>query len=128
MPARRKPLEQLRRRSRPEEWIVLPVAGCSRPVPKWPTGTASKDEADLWKRLWSAPLAAWWWEQQTAPTVVARYVRLSIAKPEHAATGQLERELGLTPASMLRLRLVVEAPEVEAVQGPDPYAHLEVKP
>jgi hypothetical protein len=124
LPKQAKPSEQLRRRNRPESWVVLPAAGCKRPVPKWPAGAAAKDEAELWKRLWVSPVAAWWHEQQTPPTVVARYVRLSLAKPEHATVGQLERELGLTPAAMLRMRLMVEPPEEEAAPGPDPYAHL----
>ena len=34
------------------------------------------------------------------------------------------RELGLTPASLQRMRLVVEAPEPVHEPGPDPYAHL----
>jgi hypothetical protein len=39
--------------------------------------------------------------------VIARYVSLSVSKPEHATVGRLESELGLTPAAMLRMRLVV---------------------
>src|SRR5215211_3463413 len=120
MPARRKPAEQLRRRNRPEEWVVLPAGGCSQAAPKWPTGQPAKDEAELWR----LPIGAWWHEQQLEPSVVARYVRLSLEKPEHATVGQLERELGLTPASMLRLRLVVEVPEPEARPSADPYKHL----
>jgi hypothetical protein len=103
---------------------MLPAAGCSLPVPKWPAGVAAKDEAELWRRLWVTPVAAWWHEQQTPVTVVARYVRLSLAKPEHATVGQLERELGLTPAAMLRMRLMVEPPEEAPERRPDPYAHL----
>jgi hypothetical protein len=94
------------------------------PVPKWPMGQPSTGEAALWRDLWRLPLACWWHEQQVALTVVARYVHLSLAKPEHATVGQLERELGLTPASMLRLRLMVETPEPEPESAPDPYAHL----
>jgi hypothetical protein len=93
-------------------------------APKWPAGKASADESALWKDLWTAPIAAWWHDQRVAANVVARYVRLSLSKPEHATVGQLERELGLTPASMLRMRLVVEHPEPEAEQGEDPYKHL----
>jgi hypothetical protein len=126
MPARRKPLEQLRRRNRPEEWVVLPSAGCSTPAPTWPAGKPSLSETGLWKRLWKLPIAAWWHEQRIEPFLVARYVRLSLKKPEHATVGQLERELGLTPASMLRLRLVVEVPEPETKPTADPYRHLRV--
>src|SRR6266536_931891 len=124
MPARRKPLEQLRRRNRPEDWTVLPAAGCSLPAPKWPSGKPTPAESVLWKRLWKLPVSAWWHEQRIEPFIVARYVRLSLKKPEHATVGQLERELGLTPGAMLRLRLVVEVPEPETKPTADPYRHL----
>lgn len=124
VPRAKKPAEQLRRRNRPEEWTVLPAEGCRLAAPKWPSGSPSVLEAALWKDLWALPLAAWWHQERIAPTVVARYVRLSIAKPEHATVGQLERELGLTPAAMLRMRLMVEEPEAEQVQVQDPYSHL----
>jgi hypothetical protein len=80
----------------------------------------------LWKRLWALPIAAWWHETRISPTVVARYVTLAVSKPEHATVGQLERELGLTPAAMLRMRLVVEQPEPSVEALPDPYRHLRV--
>jgi hypothetical protein len=124
VPKARKPAEQLRRRNRPEEWVALPSDGCKVAVPAWPTGQPSLPEKSLWNDLWALPIAAWWHEQHIARTVVARYVRLSVVKPEHATVGQLERELGLTPASMLRLRVTVEAPEAELEARPDPYAHL----
>ena len=127
LPRDRKPDEQLRRRNRPEAWTVLPAAGCKLPVPRWPIGKASRAEAALWRRLWRSPLAAFWHEQATEPTIVARYARLSIERPEHATVGQLERELGLTPASMQRLRLVIEQPEPETVATADPYADLKVR-
>lgn len=125
-PRTRKPADQLRRRNAPETWTVLPPEGCLLPVPKWPAGRASADESALWRDLWSSPIAAWWHEQRVTPNVVARYVRLSLAKPEHAAVGQIERELGLTPAAMLRLRLVVEPAEEEAERPASPYGHLRV--
>jgi hypothetical protein len=97
---------------------------CGLPVPGWPSGSASKPESDLWKRLWVLPVAEYWHAVRVEPAIVARYVRLSLAKPEHATVGQLERELGLTPASMLRMRLTVEEPEPKLAAVPDPYAHL----
>ena len=125
MPARRKPQEQLRRRNRPEQWVQLPSGGCRLPAPGWPSGSASRGELELWRRLWRLPVAAWWREQRIEPSVVARYVRLAIEKPEHASVSKLEADLGLTPASMLRMRLVVEAPDADADQDdPDPYRHL----
>jgi len=103
---------------------VLPAEGCRVAAPKWPIGRASADESALWKRLWSAPVAAWWHEQWIEPMIVARYVRLALSKPEHASVSRLESELGLTPAALQRLRLVVEEPEASEVEGADPYAHL----
>jgi hypothetical protein len=121
-----KPADALRRRNRPEDWTVLPAAGCSKPVPKWPSSKASSAETALWKRLWKLPVVAWWHEQKIEPTIVASYVRLASAKPEHASVLKLMTELGLTPAAMLRLRLVVEQPEPESKPSVDPYRHLRV--
>lgn len=124
MPAPRKPVEQLRKRNRAELWTVLPPEGCKSPVPRWPTGAASKDEAALWRKLWQAPLAAWWHEQRIEPSIVARYVRLALGKPAHASVSQLENALGLTPSAMQRMRLVVEAEEEPPKAGADTYRHL----
>jgi hypothetical protein len=124
LPRPRKPAESLRRRNTPEQWVVLPFDGCKLPVPRWPNGKASVAEAALWKRLWASPIAAWWHDQCIEPSVVARYVSLAIAKPALAVVARLESDLGLTPAGMLRMRLVVEHPEPEAKPAADPYAHL----
>ncbi len=64
--------------------------------------------------------------RRISPSVVCRYVQLALEKPEHATVGQLERELGLTPAAMLRMRLLVEQPEPTLEALPDPYRHLRV--
>jgi len=72
------------------------------------------------------PVACWWHEQRIEPTVVARYVSLAISKPALATLSRLESDLGLTPAGMLRMRLVVEHPEPEAKATVDPYRHLRV--
>jgi hypothetical protein len=108
----RKPPENLRRRNAPEQWIVLPAEGCTIAAPSWPLGKPSPAETALWKRLWRLPVACWWAEQKIDPFVVARYVRVGLEQPQHAALGRLESELALTPASMAKLRLVVERPEV----------------
>jgi hypothetical protein len=126
LPKPRKPDEQLRRRNRPEEWTVLPSEGCKLPVPRWPAGKPSAAESALWRRLWRLPVAAWWHEQQVDPGIVAAYVRLASSKPEHASTLKLMSELGLTPAAMLRLRLVVEVPDPKTKPTADPYTHLRV--
>ena len=76
--------------------------------------------------MWALPIAVWWHEQRIEPTIVATYVRLAATKPEHASCLKLMTELGLTPASLQRLRLIVEAPETEAEAQLDPYKHLRV--
>jgi hypothetical protein len=124
LPRQRKPPEQLRRRNAPETWTILPPEGCSLPVPKWPNGKPSAPEAALWRRLWALPIATWWHAQQIEPSVVARYVELRFAKPGLAVLSRIESEVGLTPASLMRLRLIVETPEPEREPGEDPYAHL----
>ena len=85
-----------------------------------------ENESDLWARLWALPIAVWWHEQRIEPTIVATYVRLATMKPEHASCLKLMTELGLTPASMLRLRLVVDEPQEEERPVQDPYRHLRV--
>lgn len=123
VPKAGKPREALRRRNRPQEWVALPQK-CEFKPPAWTLGTPSKDEGELCVRLWALPVAAFWHEQATESSIVARYVRLALSKPEHAAVGRLETELGLTPAALARLRLFVDTPEPEPEPGPDPYAHL----
>ena len=128
MPAPMKPADKLRKRNRAELWTILPPEGCKVAAPKWPNGKPSPGEADLWKRLWRLPVAAWWREQQLEPFVVARYVSLAIEKPAHASVSQLEGSLGLTPAAMQRMRLVVEPEEAPQNSGREHYKHLrEVK-
>ncbi len=123
VPKARKPPE-LARRNRPEEWTVLPFDGCDLKPPSWPFGKPSAEEATLWGRVWRLPVASYWHVVQVEPAIVARYVRLALERPEHASVSKLESELGLTPAAMARLRLVVEPPEPEQGDKPDHYAHL----
>lgn len=127
MPAKRKSPAQLVRTSRPEQWIVLPAEGCKLKAPPWPLAKPSAAETALWKRLWAAPLACWWHEQRIEPSLVARYVQVALEKPSLAAVSTMERELGLTPSAMARLRLTVEAPEDPKPEEPDPYAELKRK-
>jgi hypothetical protein len=126
LPRPQKPAERLRRRNAPEQWVALPSEGCKLPAPKWPAGSPSPVELALWKRLWALPVACWWRDQAVSLDVVARYVTLSIAKPALAVVARLEGELGLTPAALLRMRLIVEHPEPEPAALPDPYRHLKV--
>jgi hypothetical protein len=74
--------------------------------------------------LWALPVAAWWHDQSIEPSIVARYVSLRFARPQLAVLSRLEGELGLTPASLLRMRLMVEVPEAEREPSEDHYAHL----
>ena len=118
----RKPADQLRRRNPPDQWTSLPAEGCKLAAPAWP---GSGKVPPLWARLWKLPVAAYWHELRIEPSVVARYVTLSIEKPESPAVSKLETELGLTPAALLRMRLLVEVPEEEdAREGLDHYQHL----
>jgi hypothetical protein len=103
---------------------VLPAAGCRVHAPAWPVGDPTEDELATWRHLWALPVAAWWHEQHVSPGVVARYVTLRIAKPEHAATGQLERELALTPASAARAKLVVGRVQAKKTRVDSPYADM----
>jgi hypothetical protein len=120
-----KPPETLRRRNAPEAWTLLPGSGCRLAPPAWPLSTATASEAALWRRLWKLPVAAFWHEQAIDPFVVARYVRVGVSKPEHAALGRLEAALGLTPEALVKLRLVVERPEPQPKVTPR-YRHLQV--
>jgi hypothetical protein len=80
----------------------------------------------LWSRLWALPIAEWWHEQRIEPTIVGAYVRRATSKPEHASCLKPMTELGLTAASLQRLRLILEAPEEDSEPRADPYAHLRV--
>jgi hypothetical protein len=78
----------------------------------------------LWAQLWRLPIGEYWHAMRISPSVVERYVTLAQERPESPSVSKLETELGLTPAALLRMRLVVEPPEPEYEPGPDPYAHL----
>lgn len=90
------------------DWTVLAAGVCTRPAPKWPLAKRPAGAAALWTRLWALPVAGWWYEQRIEPSVIARYVVLALEHPTLTATARLEADLGLTPAGMARLRLVVE--------------------
>jgi hypothetical protein len=119
-----KPASERRRTNRPDDWTALPAEGCSARVPKWPQGAPTDAQRDLWRRLWKLPVAAYWHDVKLEPHVVAGYVAGWIENPLHATVARLASELGLTPAGMQRLRLVVVEPEPVADATADPYAHL----
>ena len=110
---KRKPPEQLRRRNAPEQWIALPQK-CRLAAPDWPLGDLDTDEKGLWTSLWSRPVAAWWHEQRIDPMLVARYVRTVLEKPGAPMLSKIENDLGLTPASLVHLHLIVETPDEPA--------------
>lgn len=120
-----KPTGQRRRRNLPLGGITptrLPAAGRGGPAPAWPLPkhpdlAARAAEREFWNTIWTRPQALLW-DQSQCYELVARYVRLSIevnrgyaGPPMLAEVRQLEDRLGLSPMSMLRLRIVIESDE-----------------
>jgi hypothetical protein len=126
LPKPRKPPETLRRRNAPEQWTVLSAVGCDLDVPPWPFVKPSKAELELWARLWALPVPSTGGTSTSSRRFVGSYVKLATTRPEHASCLALMKELGLTPAALQRLRLIVKAPEPVEVEGQDPYRHLQV--
>jgi hypothetical protein len=102
------------RRNRPPELRPLPPT-CDIDAPAWPSGPrASKAKSEVWGELWSLPIANWWHQQCISPRIVQRYViaHLEAIRGDHGAASQaarLERDLGLTPEALSKLRLEVVA-------------------
>ena len=109
LPRPSKPREQLRRRNAPEQWTILPAAGCSLLRPEV-AGRSAVEAGGGSLGSSMAGAAGGVLAQAIEPDVVARYVSLRYAKPELAALSRMEAELGLTPAALARLRLTVEEP------------------
>lgn len=89
---------------------VLPTTVGRQKPPAWPLGAASKAETALWTDLWRRPVAHLWRQTYIAPVVVARYVRVVVETPGSGSLAQMENGLGLTPASLARLRVTFEEP------------------
>jgi hypothetical protein len=89
---------------------LLPTGISRAKAPDWPFGTPTTDEAALWADLWRRPVAHLWRAQFIAPAVVARYVRVLLRNPAAGSLAQQESALGLTPASLARLRVTFEEP------------------
>jgi hypothetical protein len=89
---------------------TLPTVPSRLKAPPWPFGTPSEAELTLWKDLWRRPVAHLWRAQFIAPMVVARYVRVLVANPAAGSLAQMESGLGLTPASLGRLKVSFERP------------------
>jgi hypothetical protein len=64
----------------------------------------------LWRDLWRRPVAHLWRSQFIPPVAVARYVRVVLRNPAAGSLAQSESQLGLTPASLGRLKVSFAAP------------------
>jgi hypothetical protein len=138
MPNTLKPPEQRRRRNKPEQWTILPSEGCSLAPPGWPLERKpTKAEASYWAKVWELPIAWWWHEQKISPFVIARYVRTycqDVIDPNRKlgpAVSRMERDLGLHPEALVKLRLVVAEDEEAVPQGSSSvksrhYRHLKI--
>jgi hypothetical protein len=89
---------------------VLPTGFSRMSPPAWPFDAPSAAEKVLWVDLWRRPVAHLWRSQHIAPMVVARYVKVLVSNPASGSLAQMESALGLTPASLNRLRVQFEEP------------------
>jgi hypothetical protein len=89
---------------------VLPTTPSTDKPPPWPLGTASKAESALWRDLWGRPAAHLWRSQFIAPIVPARYVRALLINSGNPSLVAMESALGLTPASLARMRVTFADP------------------
>jgi hypothetical protein len=119
------PNPNARRTNDKDAWRTLPAA-CARPVPAWPIkGRKPAGLVELWRHLWSLPIAEIWHEQN-AVRLVARYAQLVIALDDvlagtsklgaTAAAGlpgeirQIEDRLLISPSTRIRARIVIAEP------------------
>lgn len=87
---------------------------CERPAPAWPlTGRKRAGQADLWRHLWTLPVAELWHEQN-AVRLVARYARLVLEAEAFSAdtklaaeVRQIEDRLLISPSTRLRARVLI---------------------
>lgn len=107
------------------EWVTLPAAGRSGPVPEWPLTEPAERESELWAKCWAMPQAVMW-EQMSQHVEVALYVRrlVEAEQPESKVTvGTLVRQyadsLGLTTPGLRsnRWRIALVADDEEAEQS-----------
>lgn len=95
----------------------LPPDGCQDEPPPLPPGRDwTEAEASYWDELWSTPHAAVW-DDSVFPVVAALVVATSTilggGRPSAQLIGEqraLMNDLGLTPASMERMRWVIGEP------------------
>jgi hypothetical protein len=107
------------------EWVTLPAAGRSGPVPEWPLTDPVGRESELWAKVWAMPQAVMW-EKMSQHVEVALYVRrlVEAEQPESKVTvGTLVRQyadsLGLTTPGLRSNRwriALVSADDEEADQ------------
>lgn len=98
------------------EWVELPSAGRSGPLPPWPLLDELAGEATLWERQWIRPQAVMW-ERNGQELEVALFVRALIVSegPRASAADRslVQRkmgDLGLTAPGLRALRWrIVEA-------------------
>ncbi|HET8581758.1 MAG TPA: hypothetical protein VFL65_00790 [Jatrophihabitans sp.] len=110
------PSPNARRRNDRDAWRTLP-AMCALPAPAWPLkGRKPAGLVDLWRYLWSLPVAAIWHEQSAA-RLVARYALLTLAAEDvqradtvklAAEVRQIEDRLLISPSTRIRARVLVE--------------------
>lgn len=111
--------------------VILPGGGRKGRVPPWPLGSqATREQRQLWGRLWRAPQAVAW-ERLGWTRVVARYVLVVIEAERGldpkvlAQAVTLEDRLGLTPKAMRLLLWEVDQPPVGQPEPPVGVASLE---
>lgn len=115
------PSPNARRRNDRDAWRTLPPV-CTRPTPAWPIkGKKPAGLVDLWRHLWSLPVAEIWHEQN-AVRLVARYALMLLAfeagGPGISATvfatypgelRQIEDRLLISPSTRIRARVLIDA-------------------
>jgi len=117
MPGPAPKLNPVRRNARTGP-LMLPAQGRTDPAPKWPLGSQTASEIDVWADLWASPQAVAW-EKLGWTRLVARFCRLLVAAEKVdapvallAEVRQLEDRLGLSPMSMRRLLWQISTDEV----------------
>lgn len=123
------PNPNARRTNDRDAWRTLPHM-CARKPPAWPLkGRKPAGLVELWRHLWSLPIAELWHEQN-AVRLVARYSQLVIAldgvldgSSQMGATlaaglpaeiRQIEDRLLISPSTRIRARVVIAEPPAVA--------------
>lgn len=106
------------------DWVMLPAAGYSGPIPEWPLDEFSSAESAYWSLLWRKPQAVKWFENGLVPQVAA-YCRVFIESTQPGALAglktvarQLDNELGISIAAMLSLGWKISVSDQSEVETP----------